>query len=258
MKSHFDLVCEFNKAFDYKVYNLHEGNPLDNNIKDASYRYNLIHEEGIEELGFAMRKNDRVEMMDAIADLLYVLYGACYTYNLNPTNMFDCFYGSFSNYYAFTKQTNLINNENPQNIYKKLVNSITLIKKHLLETKNIIDLYSSLLNTINTTYMLGFSLYIDVNKVFNIVHESNMSKLCSTEEEAINTVNDYIMKRNIHNKYYEEYKNKYGQDAIETQNVYCPYDSPYYYKPQNSNYYLVKNKSTGKALKNINYKPVKL
>jgi hypothetical protein len=257
MKSHFDLVCEFNKAFDYKIYNMHEGNPLDN-TKDANYRYNLIHEEGIEELGLSLRTNDRVETMDAIADLLYVLYGACYTYDLNPNNMFDCFYGSFNNYYSFTKQTNLINNENPNIIYKRLLNNISFIKKHLLETKNIIQLYSALLNTINTTYMLGFSLYIDINKVFNIVHESNMSKLCSNEEEAINTVNDYIMKRNIHNTYYEEYKNKYGEDSIELKNVYCPYDSPYYYKSPNSDYYLVKNKSTGKALKNINYKPVNL
>jgi predicted HAD superfamily Cof-like phosphohydrolase len=257
MKSHFDLVCEFNKAFDYKVYNIYEGNPLDN-IKDANYRYSLIHEEGIEELGFGLRTNNRVEIMDAIADLLYVLYGACYTYNLNPNNMFDCFYGSFNNYYSFTKQTNLINNENPQDIYKKLVNNIYLIKKDLLDTKNIINLYSSLLKAINMTYMLGFSLYIDINKVFNIVHESNMSKLCVNEEEAINTVNDYIMKRNIHNTYYEEYKNKFGEDSLEAKNVYCPYDSPYYYKSSNSDFYLVKNKSTGKALKNINYKVVSL
>ncbi len=255
MKSHFDLVCDFNKAFDYKVYNFNEGNPLENH-KDANYRYNLIHEEGVEELGFAIRTNNRVEMMDAIADLLYVLYGACYTYDLNPNIMFENFYGNFSSYYTFARQTNLINNENPKEIYKKLVNNIGLIKKHLLETKNIIYLYSSLLGTINMTYMLGFSLYIDINKVFNIVHESNMSKLCTSEEEAINTVNDYIMKRNIHNTYYEEYKNKLGEDAPETKKVYCPYDSPYYYKSSNSDFYLVKNKSTGKALKNINYKQV--
>jgi predicted HAD superfamily Cof-like phosphohydrolase len=257
MTSHFDLVCEFNKAFDYKVYNLNDGNPLDN-IKDANYRYNLIHEEGIEELGFAIRTNNRVEILDAVADLLYVLYGACYTYDLNPNNMFECFYGSFNNYYSFTRQTVLIANESSHDYYKKLVNNITLIKKHLLETKNIIDLYSALLKTINITYMFGFSMYIDINKVFNIVHESNMSKLCSTEEEAIKTVNDYIMKRNIHNTYYEEYRIKYGEDSDECKNVYCPYDSPYYYKSSNCNYYLVKNKSTGKALKNINYIPVNL
>jgi len=84
MKSHYELVCDFNKAFDYKVYNLHEGNPLELNPKDAQYRYDLIHEEGIFELGIAIKTNNRVETMDAIADLLYVLYGACFTYNLNP------------------------------------------------------------------------------------------------------------------------------------------------------------------------------
>ena len=80
----YEKVCDFNKAFDYKVYSIHEGNPLIDYPKDAKYRYDLIHEEGVVELGSAFKNNDRVETMDGIADLLYVLYGACYTYNLNP------------------------------------------------------------------------------------------------------------------------------------------------------------------------------
>jgi predicted HAD superfamily Cof-like phosphohydrolase len=73
----YEKVCDFNKAFDYKVYSLHEGNPLLLNPKEAKYRYDLIHEEGVVELGMAIKKNERVETMDGIADLLYVLYGAC-------------------------------------------------------------------------------------------------------------------------------------------------------------------------------------
>ncbi len=69
MKSHFDKVCDFNKAFDYKVYNIHEGNPLDNH-HDANYRYNLIHEEGIEELGYALRTDNFVEIF--LYHLLYL------------------------------------------------------------------------------------------------------------------------------------------------------------------------------------------
>ncbi len=250
MKSHFDKVCDFNKAFDYKVYNIHEGNPLDNH-HDANYRYNLIHEEGIEELGYALRTDNFVEIIDAIADLLYVLYGACYTYNLDPNNMINCFYNSFEEYYNFMKQSVV-----ETDYHEDLLINISLIKKHLLETKDLMSLYASLLKTINITYMLGFSLNIDVDKYFNMVHESNMSKLCISEEEAIDTVNDYIIKRYIHNTYYEECKLKYGEDSIECKNAYCPYDSPYYYK--SGEYYLVKNKSTGKALKSINYKPVKI
>jgi predicted HAD superfamily Cof-like phosphohydrolase len=100
----FEKVCEFNKAFDYKVYSIHDGNPLIDNPKDANYRYSLIHEEGVVELGEAIKNNDRVETMDGLADLLYVLYGACYTYNLNPDKMINCIYGSYDDFYNRTQK----------------------------------------------------------------------------------------------------------------------------------------------------------
>ncbi len=248
MKSHYELVCDFNKAFDYKVYNLHEGNPLELNPKDAQYRYDLIHEEGIFELGIAIKTNNRVETMDAIADLLYVLYGACYTYNLNPD--------------FFIKEIDLndlkmfVINNDYNDYYNDLIIIINKLKYSLLESKNVIELYSILINAIIITYKLGFSLRINVDKIFRLVHESNMSKLCINEEEAISTVEWYINKREQHNLYYEQYCNEYGLESDKAKSVYCPYDSPYYYK--SGDFYLIKNKSTGKALKSINYKPVKL
>jgi hypothetical protein len=56
--------------------------------------------------------------------------------------------------------------------------------------------------------------------------------------------------------YYQEFCERFGKDSEQAKDVYSPYDSPYYYK--SGNYYLVKNKSTGKALKSINYTPVLL
>jgi hypothetical protein len=77
-----------------------------------------------------------------------------------------------------------------------------------------------------------------------------MSKLCKTEDEAKETVLSY------ENKYiiYKEACDKYGVESSEAKAVYSPYDSPYYYK--SGDYWLVKNKSTGKALKSINYTAV--
>jgi predicted HAD superfamily Cof-like phosphohydrolase len=250
MKSNYDLVCEFNKAFDYKVYNIHEGNPLELNKKEAEYRYNLIHEEGIEELGLAIKTHNRIEIMDAIADLLYVLYGACYTYNLNPDYILkDIDFNDLKKHIH-----NLDNNYN--DYYNDLIIVINKIKYCLLESKNILELYALLIDAVINTYKLGFCLRINVDKVFNIVHESNMSKLCVSEEEAILTVNWYINKRKLHNESYDNNVNNYGVDSEQAKSVYCPYDSPYYYK--SGEYWLVKNKSTGKALKSINYKPVNL
>jgi predicted HAD superfamily Cof-like phosphohydrolase len=42
--------------------------------------------------------------------------------------------------------------------------------------------------------ILEFGLYEDFNKLFNEVHRSNMSKACSSEEEAILTVEYYLKK----------------------------------------------------------------
>jgi predicted HAD superfamily Cof-like phosphohydrolase len=85
------------------------------------------------------------------------------------------------------------------------------------------------------TYCLGSLYNIDVDADFAIIHQSNMSKLCDTEEDAKATVASY------------ELKFKNGNS---------PYDSPYYYELPELNKWIVKNKSTGKALKNIKYKEV--
>ena len=62
-----------------------------------------------------------------------------------------------------------------------------------------------------------------------------MSKLCDTEQDAKDTIVDYI--------------NKYNAGK-------SPYDSPYYYELPELKKWIVKNKSSGKALKNIKYKAV--
>ena len=71
---------------------------------------------------------------------------------------------------------------------------------------------------------------INADDAFDLVHRSNMSKLCSTEKEAQETV---------------EFYKKDGR-----------YDSPDYRLAPNDQDYVVFNKSTKKILKSINYKPV--
>lgn len=84
--------------------------------------------------------------------------------------------------------------------------------------------------------VLGFYTALGVNgdKAFDIVHESNMSKLCFTQEEAQQTV-----------KYYKDNFEKHG------------YDSPCYRLSDDGSRYVVYNKSTLKILKNVNYIPAK-
>ena len=250
----YEQVCDFNKAFDYKVFSLHDGNPLIAFPKIAKYRYDLIHEEGVVELGNAFKNNDRVETMDGIADLLYVLYGACHMYDLNPNIMINNLYGSYNQFYEKTKLNVFNSDKTSEEYYKILLDDINEVKLCLLEKCNIIQLYSILIKTIINSYEFGFSLRIDINKVFNIVHSSNMSKLCKSEAEAIETVEHYKNRYDVHCKCYEKCCELYGVESSEAKSVYSPYDTPYYY--QSGDYWLVKNKSTSKALKSINYTPV--
>ena len=114
--------------------------------------------------------------------------------------------------------------------------SVSLFKNNKLVHKTIHNLVANnLYDLLRWTYIMTIILGVDADSDFSIVHESNMSKLCSTKEDAIKTVSDY--------------KIKYIAGV-------SPYDSPYYYYLPNLNKWIVKNLSTGKALKNINYKKV--
>jgi predicted HAD superfamily Cof-like phosphohydrolase len=81
---------------------------------------------------------------------------------------------------------------------------------------------------------MAAGLGIDLDRAFEIVHKSNMSKLCRTETDAIETV--------------RRYKVKYDTDD-------SPYDSPDYRKSNDGLYWVVFNSSTGKILKSYKYTP---
>lgn len=123
---------------------------------------------------------------------------------------------------------------------KKLVElRMSLIREEMKEleeavrTKDYIETADALSDILYVVYGMGASIGIDLDKTFDLVHRSNMSKLCATETEAQQTVDWYI-------------KNE------------PRYDTPSYRLSDDGKYYIVYNKSTGKILKSINYKPVNL
>lgn len=95
-------------------------------------------------------------------------------------------------------------------------------------TETIDALVDSLYVILGACASLGF----DANQAFDLVHKSNMSKLCDTEEDAIITVK----------KYKEEVPQRY--------------DSPAYRRSDNGIHFVVYNQSTMKILKNYKYSPV--
>jgi len=100
-----------------------------------------------------------------------------------------------------------------------------------VKTHNMVETYDALSDILFVVYGMGASLGLDLDKGLHLVNESNMSKSCKTEEEAIKTVEWY--KKN------EE-----------------RYDSPMYRKSKNGKYWIVYNKSTNKILKNVSWKTV--
>jgi len=109
------------------------------------------------------------------------------------------------------------------------INKVIIIKNKFLMVSQIIY------NLLKWTYIMAHKYEFNADNDFAIIHESNMSKLCENEDDAKATVSDYV------NKY------KAGKS---------PYDSPYYYELPELGKWIVKNKSSGKALKNIKYKEV--
>ena len=150
--SNFEKVSkEFNVSFGVNNNDTPQPQLYDTDPKLVNYRLSLIEEE-VEELKESIKNKDFKESIDALTDILYVVYGA---------------------YTAFG---------------------------------------------------------INADEAFKLVHDSNMSKLCNSEQEAIETV---------------EFYKRDGR-----------YDSPTYRLSPDRNYYVVYNQSTSKILKSINYKPV--
>lgn len=153
--SNFEKVIEFHKAFGLPHNTEMQSNVFTENKKLTKLRLDLILEE-VSELKEAIDTHDFTEVIDALSDILYVVYGAASSFGIN------------------------------------------------------------------------------INKAFDIVHKSNMSKLCTSEEQAQKTVENY-------RKLYES-----GSST---------YDSPEYRLSDNKKYWVVFNKSSGKILKSIDYTP---
>lgn len=100
-----------------------------------------------------------------------------------------------------------------------------------IKNNDMIETYDALCDILVVVYGAGASFGLDLDKGMHLVNDSNMSKSCVSEEEAIKTV-----------KWYKENEKRY--------------DSPIYRKSDSGNYWIVYNESSGKILKSINWKIV--
>ena len=82
--SNFNKVKIFMKTFNQEV----KTKPSFSTDKINSLRYELIKEE-LDELKVAMKNNDLLEVADALADILYVTYGAGHAFGIDLDKCFE-------------------------------------------------------------------------------------------------------------------------------------------------------------------------
>lgn len=126
----------------------------------------------------------------------------------------------------------LFNNEKLLNLRMKLIKEEWEELQEAVSNKDIVEVLDAI---IDMHYVLsGFcvSCGFDEDRAFELVHQSNMSKLCDTEEQAKETVELYLQTK--------------------------PQFKPAYRKTKDGSKWLVFDELTGKVLKNKYYKAVDL
>jgi len=226
----YELAKTFNIVSGKEVYD------SPNTLIDAKFRKNMMSqyqflESEIRELEVAEGRPTRsnIEILDAICDGKYILYGT------------ECYMGfTPMDYESITGYTIVLS----ENIFDEITNVRKLvdIMKTTIEVGDDDSIYDNLkiiLMAIDIKLTHIAELYgYDYKRAFAIVHEANMSKFCSTIEEAKLTV-----------EYYD--KIKFTTD----------YKYPDYRLSPDHTYYIVYNNDTsenpinnGKILKCINWK----
>merc|ERR1711907_730753 len=92
--TNFEKVTqEFMKNFGQQVFDTPQMDIFDANPKTVDLRLKLIQEE-VKELADAMKAKDMVETIDALGDILYVVYGAGGAFGIDLDRAFDLIHKS--------------------------------------------------------------------------------------------------------------------------------------------------------------------
>ena len=213
MKTNYEKVVDFNKCFGSLVSDVLNTSLFKSNPKLVDLKYSLIDEE-INELVEAYNNNDIVEIIDALSDIKYVLHGMASAFGINMDlvfkNYLDVYVSSIkkqngsnfniiNSHYNFNHHVkNYKNNIKLVNIKKNLDEFIVIIQninsnfKTIIDTCNIDSLRINLCKLLYYVNKMGGYIGVNLDKSFKIVHDSNMSKVCESEELAKETVRWYL------------------------------------------------------------------
>lgn len=125
--------------------------------------------------------------------------------------------------------------ETLKNFRLKLIEEEVSELKEALSASDTVEIMDALGDILYVVYGAGAALGIDLDNIFGLIHKSNMSKICNTEEEVQKTI-----------QWYENHPEKgYPNPVAE------PRDGD-----SEETLWVVKCGDTGKILKSVNYKPV--
>jgi len=215
-------VKDFHHAFSHPIADKFDAKIFKDNTL-MEFRLSLINEE-IKELTQAVKDHDDIEILDACADIMYVILGFCVVLGIE---LYDVARADAYLMHGCDNMTCTCEKHDMEIIgsidkyYNELVVSVS--------ESDIENVKCKFKNILYSVYRFSLKLNTDLDDVFNDVHESNMSKLCRNEDVAIKTVKFY----DSDDRYDAEYKSF-------------------------EDYFIVFDKNSGKILKSIEYHPVKI
>ena len=231
-------VRDFHLAFGLDVRDVPFTCAYTESPKLVTLRNMLIREE-FEELKQAVRDSNTNETMDALMDILYVVYGTFVSYGLRPRWVSQEDYEHVIKKYheQFDEEDRVILRTDNETMAVKLEKmEVAVAGLEQLDVR--LDIVQMYLNRIlESCYILCrpqyFGRVVNADDCFGQVHRSNMSKLCASEEVAQRTVEWYLARPEL------------------------GYDRPAYMYNDAHGLWVVYNSTTGKVLKSVEYHPVK-
>lgn len=191
-KSGYQKVQEFHDAFGHPNPNDVQRNIFDENPALIQSRISLILEE-LNETKEAYANHDAVEFIDGLCDMLYVIYGmgiVCGLHN-EPVNRLPTVQLIDRTINQLLSR-NIIKNDDQYVVIRLCgIERSFEIMLDSVKRKDINCLDSDLAVMASQLNNIGKYLNIPLNQAFDIVHQSNMSKLCSCERVAEETIAHY-------------------------------------------------------------------
>ncbi len=151
---------------------------------------------------------------------------------MSYSQMLREFHEKFELHIRESPYMDLFNDEKLLNLRFKLIEEEFNEMKEAIKQKDLVELLDSAVDMLYVIMGMGTSCGFDLDKAFKLVHESNMSKLCNSEEQAMDSV-----------LWYQETR---------------PEFKPVYRKTKDGSKWLIYDELTGKVLKNKYYKAVDL